>query len=207
MKRGICGLYAVTPDEPDTATLAAKVRSAVIGGAVLVQYRHKSADGVLRREQASALLKICREHRIPLVVNDDLTLALEIGADGVHLGAGDGSIASARAALGPDGILGASCYDLLQNGLDAERTGATYVAFGSFFPSSVKPNATRASVELLREAKRRLSVPVVAIGGITQANAAELIAAGADSLAVISALFAAPDVTRAARQFRHLFDT
>lgn len=207
MKRAIFGLYAVTPDEPDTAVLAAKVRAALAGGAALVQYRHKTADSALRREQGATLLKICRERRVPLVVNDDLALALEIGADGVHLGAEDGSIACARAELGPGRILGASCHNLLQSALDAEGAGATYVAFGSFFPSSVKPNAARATVELLREAKRKLVLPVVAIGGITHANAPELIAAGADSLAVISALFSAPDVAHAARQFGRLFDT
>lgn len=203
--KGICGLYAVTPDEPDTGLLAAKVRAALAGGARLVQYRNKTAAAALRLEQARALLAVCRQHAAPLIINDHLDLAMEIDADGLHLGGGDGSVAAARAKLGPRKLIGASCYNMLQKAIAAEREGADYVAFGSFFASGVKPGAVHASLELLREAKRRLSVPVVAIGGITLANAPQLIAAGADSVAVISALFAAPDVRLAAQQFNILF--
>ncbi len=206
-KLGICGLYAVTPDEPDTGLLTAKVRAALTGGAKLVQYRNKIADAALRLEQAKALLALCRQHAAPLIINDDLGLAMEIDADGLHLGSGDGSIAAARAELGPRKLIGASCYNVLQKAVTAEREGADYVAFGSFFLSSVKPGAIHASLELLREAKQRLSVPVVAIGGITLANAPQLIAAGANAVAVISALFAAPDVRLAAQNFNALFDT
>jgi thiamine-phosphate pyrophosphorylase len=204
-KHGIHGLYAVTPDESDTGLLAAKVRAALTGGAKLVQYRNKSADVELQLEQAEALLALCRRYATPLIINDDLGLAKEIDADGLHLGGGDGSIAAARSALGPRKLIGASCYNMLQKAVAAEREGADYVAFGSFFASSVKPGAVHASLELLREAKQRVSVPVVAIGGITLANAPQLIAAGADSVAVISALFAAPDVRLAAQQFNNLF--
>lgn len=201
----ISGLYAVTPDEHDTALLVAKVREALAGGARLVQYRNKSADTAVRREQAEALLETCRAYGVPLIINDHLELALQIGADGVHLGGEDGSIAAARAKLGTERIIGASCYDLLQNARDARRAGATYVAFGSFFASEVKPSAVRAPLELLHEARQILAAPVVAIGGITQENAWRLIAAGADSVAVISALFSAPDIRAAARQFSDLF--
>jgi thiamine-phosphate pyrophosphorylase len=204
-KREIYGLYAITPDEPDTGLLAAGVRAALTGGAKLVQYRNKTATAVLRREQARVLLVLCRQHAALLIINDHLDLALEIDADGLHLGGEDGSIAAARAELGPGKLIGASCYNLLQKAVIAQREGADYVAFGSFFVSSVKPGAVRASLELLREAKQRLSVPVVAIGGITLANAPHLLAAGADSVAIISALFAAPDVSVAARQFNSLF--
>jgi thiamine-phosphate pyrophosphorylase len=159
----------------------------------------------LRLSQARALLALCRRSRVPLIVNDHLDLALTVGADGVHLGAEDGSLATAREQLGPARILGASCYDRLELALEAERLGADYVAFGSFFPSGVKPGAVRASLTLLRDAKRRLSVPVVAIGGITLENAPQVIAAGADSVAVISALFGADDVRAAARRFSALF--
>lgn len=206
MENRISGLYAITPDEADTARLAAKVRDVLEGGADLVQYRNKTADAALRREQAGMLLEICRAYRVPLIVNDEVGLAAGIGADGVHLGGEDGPIAAARAELGSGRICGASCYNMLDNALAAQRAGATYVAFGSFFPSGVKPKAVRAPVSLLTEAKRRLSVPVVAIGGITLENAPQLVTAGADGLAVISALFDAPDVKHAARQFRTLFD-
>jgi thiamine-phosphate pyrophosphorylase len=205
VRREITGLYAVTPDLADTPALVAAANAALEGGARLLQYRNKPAAAALRLSQARALLALCRKYRVPLVINDRLDLALEVPADGVHLGADDGPLATARERLGPARILGASCYDRLETALEAERLGADYVAFGSFFPSSVKPGAVRAPLTLLREAKRRLSVPVVAIGGITIDNAPQLIAAGADSVAVISALFDADDVAIAARRFSALF--
>jgi thiamine-phosphate pyrophosphorylase len=205
VKRAISGLYAVTPDLADTPALIAAAEAALAGGARLLQYRNKPASAALRLTQARALLALCRKYRVPLIINDRLDLALEVPADGVHLGAEDGPLATARARLGPARILGASCYDRLEAALEAERLGADYVAFGSFFPSGVKPDAVRAPLALLREARRRLSVPVVAIGGITLENAPQLVAAGADSLAVISALFDAHDVALAARRFSALF--
>jgi thiamine-phosphate pyrophosphorylase len=205
VKRAISGLYAVTPDVADTPALIAAAEAALAGGARLLQYRNKPAPATLRMAQARALLALCRKYRAPLVINDHLDLALAVEADGVHLGAEDGSLAAARAQLGPARIIGASCYDRIELALEAERLGADYVAFGSFFPSSVKPGAVRAPLVLLWDAKRRLSVPVVAIGGITLENAPELIAAGADSVAVISALFDADDVGIAARRFSALF--
>lgn len=205
MKQAISGLYAVTPDGDDTPALIAAVETALSGGARLLQYRNKSADPALRLTQARALLALCRKYRASFIVNDHLDLALAVNADGLHLGADDGSLAAARAQLGPARLLGASCYDRLELALEAERLGADYVAFGSFFTSSVKPGAVRAPLTLLREAKRRLSVPVVAIGGITLENAPRLIAAGADGVAVISALFGADDVELAARRFSALF--
>ena len=205
MKRAVAGLYAVTPDVADTAGLLTAAEAALAGGARLLQYRNKSAGSALRLVQARALLALCRNYRVPLIINDHLDLALAAEAAGLHLGAEDGSLAAAREQLGPARILGASCYDRLELALEAERLGADYVAFGSFFPSSVKPGAARAPLALLREAKRRLSVPVVAIGGITPENAPQLIAAGADGVAVVSALFGADDVRRAARSFSALF--
>lgn len=205
MKRAISGLYAVTPDIADTPALVAAAEAVLAGGARLLQYRNKQASAPLRLAQARALLAQCRKYRVPLVINDQLDLALDVEADGLHLGADDGSLAAARARLGPERILGASCYDRLELALEAERLGADYVAFGSFFPSNVKPGAVRASPALLRSAQRRLSVPVVAIGGITLANAPGLIAAGADSVAVITALFDADDIRGAARRFSALF--
>jgi thiamine-phosphate pyrophosphorylase len=205
VKREVSGLYAVTPDIADTPGLLATAEAALAGGARLLQYRNKSASSALRLAQARALLALCRGFQVALIINDHLDLALAVNADGLHLGAEDGSLAAARARLGPARILGASCYDRLERALAAERLGADYVAFGSFFASSVKPGAVRAPLALLRQAKRRLSVPVVAIGGITLDNAPQLIAGGADGVAVVSALFGADDVRLAARRFSALF--
>ncbi len=199
------GLYALTPDEPDTAALVAAVRAAVAGGAAAVQYRSKRADAALRRAQAAALVALCREARVPLIVNDDLELALEIDAAGVHLGRDDGDLAAARRRLLPGKLLGASCYDRLDRAARAVATGADYVAFGSVFASPTKPAAVRAPLALFAEAKRRLEVPLVAIGGITLENAREVVEAGADALAVITALFEADDIAARARGFTALF--
>ena len=199
------GLYAVTPDEPDTPRLLAVVEAALAGGARALQYRNKSADANLRLAQGRALLALCREYRRPLIINDHLDLALALDADGLHLGVEDGALAEAKTRLGGGRILGASCYDRLESALEAQRAGATYVAFGSFFPSSVKPGAVRAPLSLLAAAHAELSVPIVAIGGITHDNAPRLIEAGAHGVAVISALFGAPDVRAAARDFSALF--
>jgi len=201
----LAGLYAVTPEEPETRVLVRKVRMALAGGARAVQYRSKSADAVLRREQGAELLSLCRAARVPLIVNDDLDLAQSLGADGVHLGRDDAPIADARARLGPGRILGASCYNRLELALAARGAGADYVAFGSAFASNTKPGAARASLSLYRDAKARVGCPVVAIGGITLENARILIEAGADALAVISALFDAPDIERRAREFATTF--
>ena len=205
MSYDVSGLYAVTPDELDDSKLIAQVHAALTGGARLVQYRNKRAEPAVCRRQAKALLSLCRRYRAPLIVNDHTDLALEIGADGVHLGNDDESIAAARARLGPLAIIGASCYNRLESARKAQQAGATYIAFGSFFPSSVKPGAVHAPLTLLHEAKRELKLPMVAIGGIDHINAPQLIAAGADSVAVISALFSAEDVRSAALHFSKLF--
>jgi len=203
----VAGLYAVTPDDDDTGALLAKVVAAVDGGAALVQYRGKSTDATLRRHQAQALATAQAVRRALYIVNDDPGLACDVDADGVHLGAGDASIAQARARIGPDRLIGVSCYDDLALAQAAVEAGADYVAFGSFFPSQVKPAACRAGVDLLERA-RALGVPVVAIGGITSANAAVLIAAGARAVAVISDVFAhdgPAQVTRAAARIAARF--
>lgn len=205
MPEPLRGLYAITPDTPDTNRLIDFVRQALQGGVRVVQYRNKTADAALRRIQAEALLGLCRQRDVALIVNDDLGLALEIDAEGVHLGRDDGAIATARGCLGKDRLLGVSCYDQLQNARDAARLGADYVAFGSVFASPTKPGAVHAPLELLSEAKRELRLPVAAIGGITVANAPRVIAAGADLLAVISDLFDAPDVAGRARAYAKLF--
>lgn len=203
----IKGLYAITPDTPDTATLLAKVKLALEGGAAVVQYRSKSSDTVLRHEQANELADLCHAFRVPLIINDDLRLADLAGADGVHLGKDDGTVREARLVLGPDKIIGVSCYDDFSRAVAAEREGADYVAFGSFFPSPTKPQAPPASMDLLQLARARLQVPVVAIGGITLENSVTLISAGADAVAVISALFDSPDIQIAAAAFAAKFAT
>lgn len=201
----IRGLYAVTPDATDTARLAQWVEAALVGGAALVQYRNKMADANLRMVQARTLQALCETHRVPLIINDYPGLAAAVGAAGLHVGQDDGSLHAARACIGPGKLLGASCYNRIDAAVAAEAEGADYVAFGSFFPSTVKPGAVRATPALLRDAKKRLRVPIVAIGGITLENAAQLISAGVDSIAVISALFGAPDVRLAAQEFEKLF--
>lgn len=199
------GLYAVTPDLADTAYLLRHTHLALEGGAGLVQYRNKTAGAALRREQALGLLGLCRQHGVPLVINDDLALALDIGADGAHLGREDGDLAAARAALGPGKLLGVSCYDEMERAREAGRIGADYIAFGSFFASPTKPAAVRAPLTLLAEARNELGLPVCAIGGITLQNAPQLIAAGADLLAVITDLFEAPDIAARAAAYTSLF--
>lgn len=198
------GLYAITPDLSDTAALLELTRQALEAGITWLQYRNKQADAALRRTQASALQTLCARFGTALILNDDLDLAQQLGADGVHLGEDDADIASARARLGPGALIGASCYDSLARARTAVTAGASYVAFGAFHSSPSKPAARRANPALLRQAAA-LGVPRVAIGGITPDNGAPLVAAGADLLAVISGLYAAPDIAAATRAFRQCF--
>jgi thiamine-phosphate pyrophosphorylase len=202
----MAGLYAIA----DTALIAderltAAVAAAIDGGARAIQYRDKTSDGPTRLRQAGALTDLCRTRGVPLVVNDDPELALAVGADGVHVGRGDRGLAEARRILGPERLVGVSCYNELDRALEAAREGADYVAFGSFFPSPTKPTAVHAGLDLLRAASAALDVPIVAIGGITADNAPLLIEAGADAVAVISAVFGQPDVRGAAARFARLF--
>lgn len=198
------GLYAITPDEADTARLLERVRVVLEAGACWLQYRNKTADALLRKTQAGALLPLCRAYGVPLIVNDDWRLAAALGADGAHLGEDDGELAAARAALGDDALLGASCYDSLPRARAAIAQGAGYVAFGAFFPSGTKPGARRAHAGLLREAAG-LGVPVVAIGGITPDNGRPLVEAGADLLAAIGGVFDATAPAAAVRGYQHCF--
>ena len=191
------GLYAITPEGPGVVE---KVRQALEGGIALLQYRNKSAH----LSEAKELAALARRYHVPLIVNDDVALALEIGAQGVHLGRDDGDLAKARKEM-KGKILGASCYDDLEAARAAVRAGADYVAFGSVFHSPTKPHALRASLALFKE-KNSLKVPLVAIGGITLENAGEALSAGADMVAVISDLFDAPDIKSRAVQYRKLFE-
>ena len=196
------GLYVIT-DGPNPDLLMA-VRQALAGGARLLQYRDKTTDAARRLAEARAIQAVCAACKVPMIVNDDVALALAVGADGVHLGEEDGDLAAARAALGQDAIIGVSCYDSLERARQLARAGADYLAFGAFFPSPTKPHARRASPDLLRQSAT-LGLPRVAIGGITPENGGSLIDAGAEYLAVISAVFAAPDVQAAAARFSQLF--
>lgn len=204
-KHGIEGLYAITPDTSDTDELLRQARLALRGGAQILQYRNKSAEASLRLHQAQALRQLTREFKTTFIVNDDVQLALQVDADGVHLGGEDGSVAAARLLLGKQKLIGVSCYNRVPLAHEAVRDGADYVAFGAFYSSSVKPEAVKADVELLHTARKELSVPIVAIGGITQQNATMLIEAGADAVAVISALWNAPDIETSAKGFSTLF--
>ncbi len=201
----ISGLYAITADCADTSDLLWQVRQALSGGVTILQYRNKSAAASLRLEQATALRGLTREFGIPLVVNDDVNLAYQVNADGVHLGATDTGVKAARMVLGSQKIIGVSCYNRLFLAREAIAAGADYVAFGSFFSSGVKPDAAKADTELLHQARAEFDVPLVAIGGITALNGASLVDAGAESLAVISALFGAADIRAAAQAFTKLF--
>lgn len=200
------GPYAITSAELTPGLrLFEAVTAAVTGGVTLVQYRDKGADRARQRAEVQRLVEICHSAGVPLIVNDDIRLARETAAAGVHLGRDDGGTGAAREMLGPDAIIGVSCYDSLELAVEAERSGADYVAFGSFFPSPTKPDAVRPSPGLLTDAKVRLSLPVVAIGGITVENGRSLVSAGADLLAVITGLFGAGDVRAAAEDFAKLF--
>ena len=196
------GLYAITPDGADRGRLLRLVERALEGGTRQLQYRNKSAAPAQRLAEARALMALSERYGAKLIVNDDLALALEVKAHGLHLGREDGELAAARAAF--PGLLGASCYDSLDLAKRAAAAGADSIAFGSVFPSPTKPGAVRAPLSLFAAA-RPLGLPMVAIGGITLANAPQLVAAGADGLAVISSLFDAPDVAAAARAFNQLY--
>ena len=204
MKRKLAGLYAITPDEPRTDVLVRKVALALQGGASVVQYRNKTAGPELQREQGRALAALCRAEGAAFVVNDRLALALELDADGVHLGGEDGDLAEARRCLGRNKLLGASCYDRMELAKAAAKAGADYLAFGSVFSSVTKPDAVRAPLAIFAEARRSFGLPLVAIGGITLQNAPQVFAAGADAVAVISAVFDASDIAASAAGFTRL---
>jgi thiamine-phosphate pyrophosphorylase len=198
------GLYAITPESEDTASLVARVEQCLAGGAALVQYRAKRAGPALAREQARRIASLCRSFDVPFIVNDSIELAAACGAQGVHLGRDDASVQEARRAL-PGAIVGVSCYSDPRIARAAAEAGADYVAIGSVFPSGTKPDAARAPLGCITEASRA-GLPVAAIGGITLDNAQRALDAGADMLAVISSLFDAADIRAAARAFSDRFE-
>ncbi len=199
------GLYAITQtDNKSAETIIKEVVAAIKGGAVVVQYRDKNPLDAIAL--AAQLVKVCHEYHVPLLINDDVDLAIAVGADGVHIGKEDGAIAYARDRLGAEAIIGASCYNAVERALEAQAQGATYVAFGRFFPSNSKPLAAPAELTTLQAAKLKISVPTVAIGGILPENAGQLLNAGADLLAVIGGLFDKDDIEASARQYKALFE-
>lgn len=209
------GLYLVTPNWDDTERLLALSEQALAAGAneaggkgnaiALLQYRHKEAGAELRLEQAGVLLALCRRYGVPFIVNDYIDLCVQTGADGVHLGGTDADVAEARAQLGADKIIGASCYGDMPRALAAQQAGASYVAFGGFYPSRVKQYAVTTRPEILDQARDAIRVPTVVIGGMTPQNAAPLVARGADMVAAISSVYQAESVAAAVAQFAALF--
>lgn len=203
-----CGLYGVTPEWDDTDRLLDAVRAAAAGGMRALQLRRKNSTTDQRKAQARALVPVCRELGIVFLVNDDWRIALDVGADGAHLGRDDGDLAQARAAAGTDFILGASCYNELDRARQLLNAGADYIAFGAMYVSPTKPHAVPAPMSLLAQAReltlehasgQAARAAVVAIGGITPARAPDVAQAGADSIAVITGLFEAPNIQLAAQ--------
>ena len=203
MRFPLRGLYAITQTKNKTTDIIInEVIAAIKGGAVVVQFRDKEPlDAIYLADQ---LVKVCHEYKVPLLINDDIELAIKVGADGVHIGREDGAISEARDRLGADAIIGVSCYNFVEQALDAQEQGATYVAFGRFFPSSSKPLAAPAELDTLRKAKFLLDIPIVAIGGILPENGGSLLTAGADLLAVIGGLFETQP-EQSARAYQALF--
>ncbi|HCY62988.1 MAG TPA: thiamine phosphate synthase [Oxalobacteraceae bacterium] len=199
------GLYIVTPDWDDTKKLLEITELALKGGAAVVQYRHKTANAGLRREQAECLLALCRSYGRPLVINDFVELCMELDADGVHVGGTDAAVAEVRAAIGPDKILGASCYGDLGLARKSHAEGASYVAFGGFYASRVKKYPVTTPISIIADSHAAVPLPVVVIGGMTIDNAAPLVAAGADMVAAISSVYLAADPQAVARRFADLF--
>jgi len=199
------GLYLVTPNWDDTARLLAVSEQALAAGAAMLQYRHKDAGPALRMEQARALLALCRRYGRPFIVNDHVDLCLLLGADGVHLGGTDAAIGQVRALLGPDALIGASCYGDMPRALAAQQAGASYVAFGGFYLSRVKQYAVTTQPAILDQARAVIGLPLVVIGGMTPANAAPLVARGAHMVAAVSSVYLADDPGAAVQGFNALF--
>lgn len=198
-------MYAITPELENTSDLLDKTRQVLEGGAQFIQYRNKSANRILLREQAGLLLQLCREYTIPLIINDYLDLTIEIGADGLHVGQHDAAIAKARNQLGDNKIIGASCYNNLGLSLQAEKEGADYVAFGAFFPSLTKPNTVSVTMNFIAEAKNKITAPIVGIGGIRLTNAKKVIQSGCVAIAVCNDLFQSGNIKAKAAQYAQLF--
>jgi len=200
------GLYAITDcANHDTETLLGKSEIILKAGAVILQYRDKSVDQSIRHDRACALQAMCSRHGVVFLINDDIRLASEIAADGVHIGKDDAEVETARNLLGPETVIGVSCYNNLDIALDAQARGANYVAFGAFYPTQTKEKTVKVSAQLLTQAKKKLSIPIVAIGGINPENGQSLVSAGADMLAVVNSIYSVEDPQQITKQFNQLF--
>jgi thiamine-phosphate pyrophosphorylase len=199
------GIYAIS-DGSSLPLLMNSVLQVLDGGVSIIQYRDKSDDKDKRYKEASILKKLCDQYNTPLIINDDIQLTKDISATGVHLGSNDESLLNARRILGSQAIIGVSCYNQLDLAIKAEQQGANYIAFGSMFASPTKPDAPHASIDLLIKAHQQLTIPICCIGGITEENVDQLVKAGADMVALISALFASDDPKRAAQIFSAHYD-
>ncbi len=201
------GLYAVTDCENlSTNRLLSVTEEILRAGVVALQYRDKSDDHAKRKYEATELQRLCREHDSLFIINDDVRLAKSVNSDGVHLGRGDCDCKSARNELGPKAVIGVSCYNSVKTALAAADDGADYVAFGSFYPSPSKQGTVSAEPDIIKQAKAKIRLPIVAIGGITPSNCKILIECGADLLAVISSIYQAEDPCLTVRQFNRLID-
>jgi thiamine-phosphate pyrophosphorylase len=205
MRAALKGLYLVTPDWDDTQKLLEVTELALKGGIALLQYRHKTADAAQRQEQAESLLALCRRYDVPFIINDYIDLCLSLNADGIHVGGTDAAVADVRNMIGPDKILGASCYGSLEMAHAAEKAGASYVAFGGFYPSKVKKYPVTTPPAIVADWKAQGTVPSVVIGGMTRDNSESLVRNGADMVAAISSIYLAGDPQAAAREFSALF--
>ena len=199
------GLYLVTPDWDDTEKLLAATEQGLLGGASMLQYRHKTANDDLQHEQASALLALCRRYRVPFIINDHLALCDRIDADGIHVGGTDASVAAVRTLLGKDKIVGASCYGDFELARQSAAAGASYVAFGGFYPSRVKKYAVTTSPDIIQRAVNELDVPICVIGGMTAENSQQLVDCGAHMVAAISSIYSEADQRLAAEKFVQMF--
>lgn len=203
----LSGLYVITDEHliPEKEFIST-VENALKGGASIVQYRDKSQNNKKRMRQAKSLQQLCADYQATFIINDDIRLCVDTQADGVHIGIDDTSLNEARKILGPEKIIGVSCYNNFSLALKAQEQGADYIAFGSFFSSSTKPQAKQADFTLLERSKKELTIPVCAIGGITSGNASQLISAGANMLAVINDIFSHVDAQAASQKICRLFD-
>ena len=200
------GLYAITDSHLiPIDSFIETVEKTLQSGVAILQYRDKILSPKDRLQQATALKTLCNKYHVPLIINDDISLAKQVQADGVHLGHDDASLLQARKELGSQAIIGISCYNSLESAIQAERSGASYVAFGAFFSSTTKPEAKQADIQLLRQARQTISIPITAIGGITPENGKQLVDAGADMLAVISGVFGQVDSADATQRYTSLF--
>ena len=201
------GVYGITPASlcHDLPALSKAVAQALDGGLAVLQYRDKCSDSAHKLKHASALKRLCANYAVPLIINDDVALAKAVAADGVHLGLNDAELATARTLLGPNAIIGATCADSLARAAEAAAAGASYLAFGAFYPSRTKPQAPQPPASLLTSARRQFELPICAIGGINGSNAKALVDAGAHFVAAIESIFSAPDITAAVFSLRRAF--